>query len=123
MLNIDFSKLDGVVPVIIQSASSLEVLMLAFMNKEAFELSIATGYVHYFSRKRNKVWKKGESSGFLQEIKEIRVDCDSDSLLFKIHQVGGATCHEGFSSCFFRVVKDGDVVVDGVRVFNPKGGY
>jgi len=123
MLNIDFSKLDGVVPVIIQSASSLEVLMLAFMNKEAFELSIATGYVHYFSRKRNKVWKKGESSGFLQEIKEIRVDCDSDSLLFKIHQVGGAACHEGFSSCFFRVVKDGDVVVDGVRVFNPKGGY
>ena len=123
MLNVDFSKLDGVVPVIIQDARTLEVLMQSFMNKEALDLSIATGYAHYYSRKRNKVWKKGEISGYLQEIKEIRIDCDNDSLLMKVRQIGDAACHEGYSSCYFRVLKDGDVVADGMKVFNPKNMY
>jgi len=123
VLNVDFSKLDGVVPVIIQDARTLEVLMQSFMNKEALDLSIATGYAHYYSRKRNKVWKKGEISGYLQEIKEIRIDCDNDSLLMKVRQIGDAACHEGYSSCYFRVLKDGDVVADGMKVFNPKNMY
>ena len=122
MLNVDFSKLGGLVPVIIQDANTLEVLMQAYMNKEALDLSISTGYVHYFSRTRNEIWKKGETSGHVQEIKEIRIDCDNDSLLIKIHQVGAA-CHTGYSSCYFKVYKDGNTVVDGIQVFDPKKVY
>ena len=122
MFNVNFDKLDGLVPVIIQDENTLEVLMQAFMNKEALDLSISTGYVHYFSRTRKKIWKKGEASGRSQKLKEIRVDCDNDSLLIKVHQVGGAACHEGYSSCYFRVLRDGALVVNGIRVFNPKDG-
>ena len=123
MLNINFGKFEGLVPVVIQDANTLEVLMQAFMNKEALDLSISTGYVHYFSRTRNKVWKKGETSGHLQKIKELRVDCDNDSLLIKVNQTGNAACHEGYSSCYFRVYRDGNVVVDGIKVFNHKDVY
>jgi phosphoribosyl-AMP cyclohydrolase len=123
MLNVNFSKLNGLVPVIIQDANTLEVLMQAFMNKEALDLSISTGRVHYFSRTRNKIWEKGETSGHFQEIKEIRIDCDNDSLLIKVHQIGNAACHEGYSSCYFRVYKDDNIIVDGIKVFNPKDVY
>ena len=123
MLNVNFSKLDGLVPVIIQDANTLEVLMQAFMNKEALDLSISTGYVHYFSKTRDKVWKKGEAFGYFQKIKEIRIDCDNDSLLIKIHQIGNSACHEGFSSCYFRVYRNGNVSVDGIRVFDPRDVY
>jgi len=123
MLNVNFSKFDGLVPVIIQDANTLEVLMQAFMNKEALDLSISTGYVHFYSRMRDKVYKKGEASDQLQKIKEIRIDCDNDSLLIKIHQIGNSACQEGFSSCYYRVYRNGNVSVDGIRAFDPRDVY
>lgn len=123
MVAIDFKKQDGLVPVIAQDYETGEVLMLAFMNQETWELTLKTGVVHYWSRSRKKVWKKGESSGNVQEVKEIRVDCDNDTLLIKVNQIGKAACHEGYRSCFFRVIKNGDAVVDGERIFNPDEVY
>lgn len=123
MLKPDFSKLNGLVPVIAQDASTLEVLMQAFMNEEAWELTQETGIVHYYSRSRGKLWKKGETSGNVQEVKEIRIDCDNDCLLIKVRQVGEAACHTGYRSCFYRVIKDGAVREDGKRVFDPKSKY
>jgi len=123
MIAIDFEKQDGLVPVIAQDFKTGEVLMLAFMNRETWELTLKTGVVHYWSRSRKKVWKKGESSGNVQEVKEIRVDCDNDTLLVKVNQIGKAACHEGYRSCFFRVIKNGDAVVDGERIFNPDEVY
>jgi phosphoribosyl-AMP cyclohydrolase len=123
MVNLDFEKQDGLVPVIAQDFASQEVLMLAYMNREAWEKTLATGVVHYFSRSRNKLWKKGETSGNVQEVKEIRIDCDNDTVLVKIRQVGDAACHTGYRSCFHNVVKDGEIVVEGTRVFDPKEKY
>lgn len=123
MIAIDFEKQDGLVPVIAQDFKTGEVLMLAFMNRETWELTLKTGVVHYWSRSRKKVWKKGESSGNVQEVREIRVDCDNDTLLIKVNQIGKAACHEGYRSCFFRVIKNGDAVVDGERIFNPDEVY
>ena len=107
MLELDFDKMDGLLPVVTQDYETGEVLMMAFMNREAWELTQQTGIVHYWSRTRGKIWKKGETSGNIQEVKEIRVDCDNDSILVRIHQVGDAACHTGYVSCFYRIV-DGD---------------
>ena len=123
MIELDFAKQDGLVPAIAQDADSGEILMLAYMNKESWELTLQTGIAHYWSRSRNKLWKKGESSGNIQEIREIRVDCDSDTVLLKVKQVGGAACHTGYRGCFYNLVKDGKVVVDGVKVFSPSEVY
>lgn len=89
MIDIDFDKMEGLVPVIAQDHETGEVLMLAFMNREAWKLTRETGIVHYWSRSRRTIWKKGETSGNVQEVKEIRVDCDNDALLIKVRQVGG----------------------------------
>ncbi len=97
---IDWGKMDGLIPVITQDATSNEVLMLAYMNKEALELTIKTNYAHYYSRSKQRLWKKGESSNHLQEIVEILVDCDNDTILLKVNQEGVA-CHTGRKSCFF----------------------
>lgn len=98
----DFDR--GLVPVVVQEVDSNEVLMLAYMNREAFDKTKRTGYAHYFSRSRNKLWKKGESSGHLQHVRELFIDCDNDTLLLKIVQEGGTACHTGHKTCFFRKV-------------------
>lgn len=122
-IDIDFAKSGGMVPVIIQDYRTGEVLMLAYMNDEAYSLSMNTGLAHYWSRSKNRIWKKGESSGHIQEIKEVRIDCDSDTILMKVHQVGGAACHEGYRSCFFRRVEKGTTVIDVERIFDPSEVY
>lgn len=120
----DFQK-SAMIPVIAQDFESGEVLMLAYMNAEAFHETLATGRVCYFSRSRNKLWRKGEESGNVQEVKEIFYDCDADTLLVKVRQIGGAACHEGYKSCFFRKLSaDGSSFeVVGERVFNPADVY
>lgn len=123
MIELDFTKLDGLVPAVAQDYKTGEILMVAFMNKEAFELTLKTGIVHYWSRSRKQLWKKGESSGNVQEVKEIRIDCDNDCVLLKINQIGDAACHTGYRSCFYRVVESGDLKVDGVKIFNPEDKY
>jgi phosphoribosyl-ATP pyrophosphohydrolase/phosphoribosyl-AMP cyclohydrolase len=111
MVKIDFEKNGGLVPVVVQDADTNEVLMLAYMNKEALELTQKTGYAHYFSRSRNKIWKKGESSGHTQEVKEILVDCDNDTILLKVKQ-NGVACHTGRKSCFFTKLESGETILD-----------
>ena len=123
MIELNFDKLGGVIPVIAQEYQTGEVLMMAFMNREAWEYTLRTGYVHYWSRSRGKLWKKGETSGNLQEVHEIRVDCDSDCLLVRVRQIGEAACHTGFRSCFYRVVQGDDLLTDGVRIFDPEKVY
>ncbi|MBV9122164.1 MAG: phosphoribosyl-AMP cyclohydrolase [Planctomycetes bacterium] len=120
---IDFDKSGGLVPAIAQDADTGEVLMLAWMNREAYEETVRTGRACYFSRSRNRLWRKGEESGNVQEVRSIYVDCDADTILLKVHQIGGAACHEGYRSCFFRRVEGADLQVMGERVFDPKQVY
>jgi len=108
---IDFEKQDGLIPVITQDNTTNEVLMLAYMNKEAVELTLKTNFAHYFSRSKQRIWKKGESSNHTQEIVSIRLDCDNDTLLLKINQ-NGVACHTGRKSCFFTDIKTGDIKSD-----------
>ena len=103
--DLDFEKLNGLLPVIAQDESSGAVLMLAYANREAVQKTQETGYAHYWSRSRDGLWKKGESSGHLQKIVEVLVDCDNDTLLYKVHQSGPA-CHTGAPNCFFRELKN-----------------
>ena len=110
----------GLVPVIAQDWETKEVLMLAYADQEAVELTRSTGYAHYYSRSRNKIWKKGEESGNLQEVHEILVDCDEDTLLYLVNQVGGAACHTGHRSCFFRNLYG---TTTEERVFDPAEVY
>ena len=120
----DFQK-TPLMPVIAQDAATGEVLMLAYMNAEAYRETLQTRRVCYFSRSRNKLWRKGEESGNVQEVQEIFYDCDADALLVKVNQVGGAACHEGYKSCFFRKLSvDGNAEeVVGERVFDPAKVY
>ena len=119
----DFAKGDGLLPTIAQDAATGEVLMLAYMNPESYAETLATGRAVYFSRSRNKLWRKGEESGHVQEVKGIYFDCDADTILLKVHQIGGAACHEGYSSCFFRQVTPEGIQVVGSRVFDPAEVY
>ncbi|MHA1805445.1 MAG: phosphoribosyl-AMP cyclohydrolase [Promethearchaeota archaeon] len=120
---LDFSKLEGgLIPIIAQDNISGEVLMLAFANKEAVKKSLQTGYAHYYSRSRNTLWKKGETSGHIQIIEKVLIDCDMDCLLFKIKQEGAA-CHEGYYSCFYREFKEGELVEISTQLFDPKKVY
>jgi phosphoribosyl-AMP cyclohydrolase len=120
---LDFEKQGGLIPAIAQDWETGEVLMLAYMNKESFEETLATGRACYFSRSRNKLWRKGEESGNVQVVKEIRIDCDADAVVIKIDQIGGAACHTGHRSCFYRKVQDGKVIEEGTKVFNPDEVY
>jgi phosphoribosyl-AMP cyclohydrolase len=120
---IDFDKAGGLVPAIAQDAETGEVLMLAWMNREAWEETLRTRRAVYFSRSRGKLWRKGEESGHVQEVKGIYVDCDADTVLLKVTQRGGAACHEGFKSCFFRQVEGEELKVIATRVFDPKQVY
>jgi len=120
---VDFGKTGGIVPAIAQDAATGEILMLAYMNEESFRETTRTGRACYFSRSRNRLWRKGEESGNVQEVVEIRIDCDRDAILLKVNQVGGAACHTGYRSCFYRVVQDGSLREDGVKVFDPEEVY
>jgi phosphoribosyl-AMP cyclohydrolase len=120
---IDFDKQGGLVPAIAQDAETGTVLMMAWMNREAFEETVRTGRAVYFSRSRGKLWRKGEESGHVQEVREVCVDCDNDTVLLKVHQIGGAACHEGYASCFFRRLEGDQLRVIAERVFDPKQVY
>lgn len=124
MIELDFSKsADGLIPAIAQDAESGQVLMLAYMNRESWELTLETGVATYWTRSRRKLWIKGESSGNVQKVREIYVDCDLDTVVLKVEQVGGAACHEGYPSCFFRRVEGDKLVVAEARVFDPDTVY
>ena len=109
----------GLIPVIAQDIRTREVLMLAYADREAIELTRSTGYAHYYSRSRKKIWKKGEESGNMQEVEEIRIDCDADTVLYLVHQLRAA-CHTGHYSCFYRTL---DGTITGERVFDPAKVY
>jgi phosphoribosyl-AMP cyclohydrolase len=120
---IDFAKGDGLVPVIVQDDASGAVLMLAYMNEASFARTVATGYATYWSRSRKSFWVKGESSGHRQKVRAIHVDCDGDTVLLRVEQEGGAACHEGYPSCFFRRRSDAGWDVVERRVFDPAEVY
>ncbi len=118
----DFSKSE-LLPVIAQDATSGDVLMLAYMNAEAYAETLRTGRVCYFSRSRQKLWRKGEESGNVQELHAIYFDCDGDTLLVKVRQIGGAACHLGYRSCFFRQADEGRLEIVEKRIFDPDQVY
>jgi len=123
MLKPNFEKMNGLVPVIAQDAESGEVLMLAYMNEESYNLTLQKGEAVYYSRSRQKLWHKGESSGCVQKIKSMRIDCDEDTLVLLVEQVGGAACHTGRRSCFYRELKGDDVIECSPTVFDPAEVY
>ncbi len=118
-----FATDDTLLPAIAQDIDSNQVLMLAYMNREAWEQTLATGEAVYYSRSRSRLWKKGEESGNVQKVREIYIDCDADTILLKVEQIGGAACHEGYVSCFFRQCVEGELKVIGKRVFDPQQVY
>lgn len=121
---LDFDKAGGLVSAIAQDAATGEVLMIAWMDRDAFEETVRTRRAVYYSRSRKKLWRKGEESGNVQEVRDIFIDCDNDAILLKVNQIGGAACHEGYKSCFFRRVEaDGSLSTQGERVFDPKAVY
>jgi len=120
---LDFEKGGGLVTAIAQDCVSNEILMVAFMNEESFRQTLATGQAVYWSRSRSKLWHKGEESGNVQIVKELFVDCDADVVLMKVEQVGGAACHTGKRSCFFRKLEGGEILDVGTQVFDPDEVY
>jgi phosphoribosyl-AMP cyclohydrolase len=123
MIRLDFQKCGGLVPAIVQDFETGEILMLAFMNEEAWNETLKSGLATYWSRTRQELWVKGKTSGNVQRVKEIRIDCDDDTVLLKVDQVGGAACHTGYRSCFFKKL-DGDKIREsGEKVFDPKEVY
>jgi phosphoribosyl-AMP cyclohydrolase len=123
-VEIDFQKSGGLVPAIIQDERTGDVLMLGFMNPESLVETQRTGEVVFFSRSRNKLWKKGESSGHVLRVREIRLDCDADAVLVRVEMAGPGVCHEGYRSCFFRKLEpDGNVVIVAKRTFSPEKVY
>jgi len=122
-MEINFEKGKELVPVIIQDASTNEVLMLGYMNRESWEKTLETKRSCFWSRSRQKLWIKGETSGHFQEVKEIYLDCDRDTLLIKVEQIGGAACHTGFRSCFHHRYEKGGWKISGEKIFDPKEVY
>ena len=123
MLILDFNKTGGLVPAIVQDNETGEILMLAYMNQDAFNATLSTGRATYYSRSRQALWVKGETSGNVQQVKEIRIDCDDDTVLIKVEQLGGAACHTGHRSCFYKKVENGTIRMVGEPVFDPKEVY
>ncbi len=119
----DFAKGDGLLPAIAQDAQSGTILMMAYMNAEAYAETVASGRAVYYSRSRNKLWRKGEESGNVQKVHAIYLDCDLDTILLKVDQIGDAACHKGYQSCFFRQVTPEGLKVIAQRVFNPEDVY
>ncbi len=123
-MELAFEKMGGLVPAVIQDDGTNEVLMLGFVNAESFTLTQHSGEVHFFSRSRNTLWRKGETSGHVLKVKEMRVDCDADALLIRVEAIGSGVCHEGYRSCFFRELKtDGTARILETRSFDPRSIY
>lgn len=122
-MNLDYSKLDGLIPAVIQDHATGHVLMVGFMNEEAFRRTVESGFATFYSRSRNKLWLKGESSGHKLAVKEIFTDCDQDCILVKVEALGPGVCHEGYSSCFFRKLENGAWVECEARTYDPKAVY
>jgi phosphoribosyl-AMP cyclohydrolase len=119
-----FEKMGGLIPAVIQDHGSGEVLMVGFVNPESLAATQKTGEVHFFSRSRNKLWKKGETSGHVLRVREIRVDCDADALLIRVDAVGPGVCHEGYRSCFFRTLDgEGKLGIADEKVFESESVY
>lgn len=116
---LDFSKFDGLIQIITQDIKNNEIVMSAFGNKEAVKKILMTGYAHYWSRSRNCLWKKGDTSGHLQIVKEIYIDCDQDAILLKVDQIEAA-CHTGYFSCFYRKIIDGKIEIIAEKIFEPE---
>lgn len=123
MIKLDFKKNNGLIPAVVQDYITGEVLMLAYMNEQAFEETLKTGKATYYSRSRKSLWIKGETSGHIQLVKEIRVDCDLDTILLKVEQIGGAACHKGYKSCFFSKVEENNLKITESIVFDPDEVY
>jgi phosphoribosyl-AMP cyclohydrolase len=123
MIALDFDKLNGLVPAVVQDERTGEVLMLAFMNRESWEATLATGKATFFSRTRQALWVKGSTSGHVQLVREIRIDCDHDSVLLKVEQVGGAACHTGHRSCFYQQIENDRIRIVGKPLFDPEEVY
>jgi phosphoribosyl-AMP cyclohydrolase len=124
MIKLDFAKCGGLIPAIAQDYKTGEVLMLAYINEEAWKETLSSGRAVYFSRSRNKLWRKGEESGNVQLVKEIRVDCDLDTVIFMVEQIGGAACHTGHRSCFYTAVNsDGSTKELSEPLFDPEKVY
>ena len=123
MIELDFDKTGGLIPAIAQDAETGRVLMLAYINRESWQKTLETGEVHYWSRSRRELWHKGGTSGNVQKVRAICVDCDDDTVLFQVEQVGGAACHTGMASCFYRRVEGERLVTEGKPVFDPEKVY
>jgi phosphoribosyl-AMP cyclohydrolase len=122
-MNLDFSKLNGLVPAVVQDAASGRVLMMGFMNQAAFEKTVSSGYVTFYSRSRNKLWTKGETSGHRLVVREISTDCDRDAVLVRADALGPGVCHNGYQSCFYRKLEDGEWQEREARTFDPAAVY
>ncbi len=122
-MKLDFEKLDGLIPAVIQDHATGRVLMVGFMNDEAFQKTVETGFATFFSRTRNKLWMKGETSGHRLEVKEISTDCDLDTVLLKVKAIGPGVCHEGYESCFFRKWDGSGWVISEQRAYDPNAVY
>jgi phosphoribosyl-AMP cyclohydrolase len=120
---LDFSKLNGLVTAVIQDHATGRVLMVGFMNEEAFHRTVETGFATFFSRSRNKLWLKGESSGHKLIVKNISTDCDLDALLIQVEALGPGVCHEGYQSCFFRKLEQGEWIESESRAYDPEAVY
>jgi phosphoribosyl-AMP cyclohydrolase len=122
-MKLDFQKTEGLLPAVVQDAASRRVLMVGFMNEEAFRKTVETGSVVFYSRSRNKLWMKGETSGHKLMVKEIRTDCDSDCVLLTVEALGPGVCHEGYESCFFRKLEEGGWKVTDEQTYDPRAVY
>ena len=124
MIELDFSKGDGLLPAIVQDWKTGNVLMLAYINQASWEKTLSTGEAHFWSRSRSELWHKGGTSGHVQRIKEIYADCDDDTVLFRVEQVGGAACHTGHETCFHKKIdRNGDFEIVGDKIFDPEKVY
>ena len=122
-MTLDFEKSGGLVTAVIQDHASGRVLMVGFMNEESFRKTVETGYATFFSRSRNKLWMKGETSGHRLVVREISTDCDQDAVLIRVDALGPGVCHNGYQSCFYRRLEDGAWIVSETRTYNPEGVY
>ena len=122
-MDLDYTKLDGLIPAVIQDHATGRVLMVGFMNREAFRVTVETGHATFYSRSRNKIWTKGETSGHRLQVKEIQTDCDQDSVVILAEAIGPGVCHNGYRSCFYRSLRDGEWTVTEERTFDPGAVY
>lgn len=122
-MQLDFGKLDGLIPAVVQDYASGRVLMVGFMNQEAFDKTVETGFATFYSRSRNKLWLKGESSGHRLAVKSVQIDCDADTVLLHVEALGPGVCHEGYQSCFFRTLENGAWTITEEKRYDPKAIY